>query len=335
MIFLFFFIVFIFSFSLTYFFRRYAIYRNILDIPNCRSSHDTPTPRGGGVAIVISLLLSLLFLFFLSELEITNFLSLFLAGTIVASVGFLDDKSSLPARWRLIGHFLAAVLALVSIGGVPRILIFGLQLDLGWFGYVIFLFYLVWMLNLYNFMDGIDGLASLEAISVCLGMSIIYIVMGYEHLAALPLILSMSVLGFLCWNFPIAKIFMGDAGSGFLGILLGILSLQAAWTYSEFLWCWLILLGVFIVDATFTLTRRFVRGKKVYEAHRSHSYQIASRRLGKHLPVTLIAITINVLWLFPISILVALSWVSGVIGILSAYAPLVLLAFYLGAGNEE
>jgi Fuc2NAc and GlcNAc transferase len=142
------------------------------------------------------------------------------------------------------------------------------------------------MLNLYNFMDGIDGIASVEAICACLGASVLYWLSGLDALIWGPLLLAASVAGFLYWNFPPARIFMGDAGSGFLGIVLGGLSLQAAWVSEPMLWAWLILLGVFIVDATFTLFRRLLRGEKVYEAHRSHAYQFASRRFGKHLPVT-------------------------------------------------
>src|SRR5690606_30192313 len=118
--------------------------------------------------------------------------------------------------------------------------------------------------------------------------AILYALLETASLTDLPLLmLAASVLGFLAWNFPPARIFMGDAGSGFLGIALGILSLQAAWIAPTLFWAWQILLGVFVVDATFTLLRRLLRGEKVYEAHRSHAYQYASRRFGRHLPVTL------------------------------------------------
>ncbi|ERO64639.1 hypothetical protein P308_22955 [Pseudomonas piscis] len=150
-----------------------------------------------------------------------------------------------------------------------------------------------------------------------------------------PLLLAMAVLGFLYWNFPPARIFMGDAGSGFLGLVLGVLSIQAAWTSSKFFWVWLILLGVFIVDATFTLMRRLLRGDKVYEAHRSHAYQFASRRYGRHLPVTLAVLAINVLWLFPIAICVGLLGLDGMIGAVLAYVPLFVLAVRFHAGELE
>jgi Fuc2NAc and GlcNAc transferase len=196
-------------------------------------------------------------------------------------------------------------------------------------------FYLVWLLNLYNFMDGIDGIASVEAICVCLGAAIIYILTGHSDLLLLPLLLACAVAGFLFWNFPPAKIFMGDAGSGFLGIILGCLSLQGAWISSQFLWVWLILLGVFIVDATVTLIRRLIRGDKVYEAHRSHAYQFASRRVGKHLPVTSAVGVINLCWLLPVALCVVHFGLDGALGVIIAYAPLLALAFIFKAGALE
>ncbi|VVP78148.1 hypothetical protein PS914_01937 [Pseudomonas fluorescens] len=128
---------------------------------------------------------------------------------------------------------------------------------------------------------------------------------------------------------------MGDAGSGFLGMMLGILSLQAAWSDPQLLWVWLILLGVFIVDATFTLLRRLMRGDKVYEAHRSHAYQFASRQMGHHLPVTLAVVVINLAWLLPIAVSVAVLGLDGVLGLILAYVPLVLLAIRFHAGELE
>jgi Fuc2NAc and GlcNAc transferase len=132
-------------------------------------------------------------------------------------------------------------------------------------------------------MDGIDGIASVEAICVCGGGALLYGLLGFAGSTqptefVVPLLLAAAVAGFLFWNFPPARIFMGDAGSGFLGITLGVLSLQAAWFAPQLLWSWLILLGVFIVDATFTLLRRLLRCDKVYEAHLSHAYHYASRQ---------------------------------------------------------
>lgn len=323
------------SLLLTSALRRYALSKSLIDVPNARSSHTVPTPRGGGVSIVLSFLLLLPLLSIFSLLPWASTFGLLGAGAGIAVLGFLDDHGHIAARWRLLGHFSAAVWALFWLGGIPPLTILGVVFDMGWIGVVLSLFYLVWMLNLYNFMDGIDGLASIQAISVCLGAALISTLMGFSSLAWAPLLLSFTVAGFLYWNFPPAKIFMGDAGSGFLGVTLGILSLQAACTSPSLVWVWLILMGVFVVDATFTLIRRLVRGDKVYEAHRSHAYQYASRQLGRHLPVTLTAGLLNVVWLFPVALCVGVLGLDGFLGVIIAYTPLALLAWKFHAGAVE
>jgi Fuc2NAc and GlcNAc transferase len=323
------------SFLLTAALRKYAIARSLMDIPNARSSHVVATPRGGGVAIVVAFVLSLVFLYACGLMSGAVFIAFTGAGVAIALIGFMDDHGHIAARWRLLGHFAAAVWLLVWIGGLPAIEVFGVSVDFGWVGHVLAAFYLVWLLNLYNFMDGIDGIASIEAITTCLGACLLYGLSGQDTLFWGPLLLAASVAGFLYWNFPPARIFMGDAGSGFLGVMLGGLSLQAAWVSSPMLWAWLILLGVFIVDATFTLFRRLLRGDKVYEAHRSHAYQFASRRFGRHLPVTVTVGLINLLWLLPIAVCVTCFGLDGALGVLVAYIPLIALAIKFHAGELE
>ncbi|WP_417662624.1 MraY family glycosyltransferase [Pseudomonas sp.] len=323
------------SFFLTFSLRKYALSKNILDIPNFRSSHAVPTPRGGGVAIVLVFLITLPILYLIDLVSFSSLIALLGAGAVVAVIGFADDHGHIAARWRLAAHLIAAIWAIFWFGGLPPISVAGLTVTSSFVSGLFSVLYLVWMLNLYNFMDGIDGLASLEAIAVCVGGAVIYWSLGEFSYAYLPLVLAGAVTGFLFLNFPPAKIFMGDAGSGFLGITLGILSIQAAWVAPQLLWSWLILLGVFIVDATFTLLRRLLRGDKVYEAHRSHGYQYASRHYKQHLPVTLGVTVINLVWLFPLALIVALGFVDGFLGLLLAYAPLFFLAVKFKSGAHE
>ncbi len=327
---------------LTSFLRRYALSRQLIDIPNSRSSHSTPTPRGGGVAIVLVFLIGLPILSKLDIIPISTLWALLGAGTGSAVIGFLDDHGHIPARWRLLAHFSSATWGLYCLGGFPPLLInlpFGyepLVFNLGWLGQLLGLFYLVWLLNLYNFMDGIDGLASLQAITTCIGGALLYVLTSENYAPALlPLLLASAVSGFLIWNFPPAKIFMGDACSGFLGLILGLFSIQAAWLNPLFLWSWLILLGVFIVDATLTLLRRFLQGEKVYEAHRSHAYQYASRYYKSHKKVSITVSLINMLWLMPLALWVGLSKLNPFVGLILAYLPLLLLAMYFNAGQRE
>lgn len=328
-------VVLILSFVVTAGLRRYALERSVIDIPNARSSHTVPTPRGGGIGIVLSFLLALFGLMLTGTSQIDALVSLGGAGSLIAVIGFMDDHGHIAARWRLLGHFIAAGWMLVWLGGLAPLTMFGWKVDLGWLGGLLAAVYLVWLLNLYNFMDGIDGIASVEAITVCLGAALLYVLAGLHAFTALPLLLAAAVGGFLFWNFPPAKIFMGDAGSGFLGIVLGGFSLQAAWLSPTLFWCWLILLGVFIVDATYTLIRRVMRGDRVYEAHRSHAYQFAAREYGKHLPVTLAVMVINLFWLLPVAVCVLEFGLDGAVGLLLAYVPLIALAVRYRAGTLE
>ncbi|MBI6915351.1 glycosyltransferase family 4 protein [Pseudomonas juntendi] len=315
--------------------RRYALSRSLMDIPNARSSHTLPTPRGGGLSFVVAFLLAALCMAIAGPIAPPVVVGVLGAGGLVAVIGFMDDHGHIAARWRLLGHFAAAAWGLAWLGGMPPISVFGFTLAPLWLSSLFGALYLVWLLNLYNFMDGIDGLASVEAICVCVGASLLYWVTDHAHHAWLPLLLAATVAGFLCWNFPPARIFMGDAGSGFLGMVLGLLALLAGWVNPLLFWGWLILLGVFVVDATFTLVRRLLRGDKVYQAHRSHAYQYATRHHGSHRTVTLAVAAINLGWLLPVAMVVVVFQLDGALGTLVAYVPLIVLALIYKAGEKE
>lgn len=329
-------VVFAVGLLLTWCLRRYALARSLMDVPNERSSHTLPTPRGGGVAFVLAYLGALPVIAALGWLSWPWAIGLLGAGAWIALIGFVDDHGVLiRASWRLLTHFVGAFWLLLWLPVMPGLALAGTVFDLGVVGYLLAAVMLVWMLNLYNFMDGIDGLASVEAVTVCTGGALLYFLIGMPALGVAPLVLAAAVAGFLFWNFPPARIFMGDAGSGFLGIVIGGMVLQAASVSAPLLWAWLILLGVFVVDATFTLLRRMLRGEKLDEAHRSHAYQFASREYGAHLPVTLAVLAINVLWLLPWACVVALGYIDGLLVLLIAYLPLAVLAVRFRAGQLE
>lgn len=319
---------------LTGWIRHYAQRHRLIDVPNARSSHVLPTPRGGGGAIVLVVLSALPLFAWHGAISSASLNALWGAGLLVAGIGWLDDHGEVAPRWRLLVHLCAAVWALGWLGGLPPIPVFGVSVDAGWLGDGIAVLYLIWLVNLYNFMDGIDGMAAIEGITVCLGGLLLYrLTASGAEAWATPTLVAGAVGGFLLWNFPRARIFMGDVGSGFLGILLGLLSLQAGAVRPELFWGWLILLGAFVVDATLTLLRRFFRGERIYEAHRTHAYQHVARRLGSHVPVSLAVGAVNVLWLMPIAAVVATGRLDGLAGALLAYSPLVLLALRYGAGE--
>lgn len=327
--------VFAVSWVLTLVLRHYALTRSLMDIPNERSSHSVPTPRGGGVAIVFAFTLALPLASDLGLLASDALYSLLGSGLLVAVIGFADDHGHIAAKWRLVGHFIAATWALFWLNGLAPVEFVGIKVDLGWFGNILAAVYLVWMLNLYNFMDGIDALASAEAITVCLGMALVYWCSGHIELVWPPFILAAAVAGFLWWNFPPARIFMGDAGSGFLGAVLAGLTLIGGRSAPELLWSGVILLGVFIVDSTWTLISRLLRGEKVYIAHSNHAYQHAARHYSSHKVVTFTVIIINTLWLIPISLLVGLKIIDGLIGLVIGYLPICALVWKFKSGRNR
>lgn len=323
------------SAALTLLVRRYALSRGVLDHPNARSSHSHPTPRGGGMSIVIVVSITAA-LFIYHDVSDAVPWAILSGGLTVALVGYLDDRSALPVRARMIVHVASAGWAVFLLGGMPPIQWGAAVAHLGFWGDVLAVFALVWMLNLFNFMDGIDGIAASEATFVAAaGAGLCWLVGIHSATSVTAAAVAAASLGFLLWNWPPAKIFMGDVGSGYLGYVLGVLALAASCQSPAILWVWLILGGVFFVDATVTLVRRLLRGDRVYEAHRSHAYQWLARRWQSHKSVTMTVTAINLLWLLPCASLAALHprwalWMA-----LVALIPLGVGAFVAGSGRRE
>lgn len=326
-------IVFLVAVVLTGVIRFYAVSRNVMDIPNQRSSHTAPTPRGGGLAIVLAFFFASIFLFLNQLLLLSHFLALS-SCLLVAFIGFCDDHAHIAARWRFLIHLLTALSVLFFLHGFPTLLLPGLGLvNLDWFGWILATILLVWFLNLFNFMDGTDGIAASEALFVSSALAGFLFFIDIS-LFKVTICLAAASLGFLLWNWPKASIFMGDVGSGFLGLLLGVIVLMAAQLSPALLYSGLILFGIFMVDATYTLLIRFGSGQKWHEAHCSHTYQKAAKRFG-HLPVLLACWSINLCWLLPISAWVFFYPTFGLLGLLLAYLPLIWLANYFNAGHAQ
>lgn len=328
-------IVFILTWIITGMKWRYSLSKGLLDIPNSRSSHTIPTPSGGGIGIVVSFFLAMAWLFTAKELPLEKFFAISLGGLLVALIGLIDDHKPIPAFWRLIVHFGAFGLAFYLLGAISSLTLGKDGSQIGWFGNFIFLFGLVWLLNLFNFMDGIDGIAGIEGVCTLSCCAIILFLLNRFSAEYTPLIfLAVSCCGFLVWNWPPAKIFMGDVGSGFLGFSIGFFILQTTVDGVVCIWSWLILLGVFLVDASVTLLVRLLRFEKVYKAHCSHAYQQAARKYKSHKKVTITVLIINLMWLFPLATGAAFYPESGLMITIIAYTPLLVLTLKLKAGKQ-
>jgi glycosyltransferase WbpL len=325
------------AYAMTAWLLRHSRVSRIVDRPNSRSSHSVPTPRGGGLSIVAVTIAGAVLLCSMGKLAPVPAAALVLGGLCVAAVGFWDDVRSAPIAVRMSVHIGAALLAVYCLGGASTFRIGGFVFDLGAAGSMLTVLAIVWTLNLYNFMDGIDGLAASEAVFVLLGGAGLALILGGASPVevAAPLIAGAACLGFLMWNWPPASIFMGDVGSGFLGYAIAVFAIESSRSGTVNIYAWLILGGVFLVDATLTLLRRLLRGERVYQAHRTHGYQWMARRWGSHWRVTAAVIFVNVVWLLPCAALAVKSasqapWICAL-----ALAPLGAAALWSGSGRPE
>jgi len=321
------------SFALTWVVMRSAETRRLLDVPNARSSHDRPVPRGGGIAIVLTFTAGVVIASLYGVVDYRLLAVVLGGGGLVALIGVADDYRDVSAGWRFVVHILVAGWVLYWLDGIPHELLPGVPpMLLNFLGVVSVL----WLINLYNFMDGIDAIAGIETITVCLGGVLLYAFSMSGNTAWVPpAILLACVAGFLFWNYPPARIFLGDSGSGFLGLMMAVFSIQAAHLEPGMFWAWMILQGVFIVDSCTTLFRRLARRRRLQEAHRSHAYQFAARKYAGHAPVILAVGTINMVWLLPLALLAASGQAPAIPTLLIAYAPLLWLAFHFKAGAAE
>lgn len=291
--------IFLSSILLTFLVRQLALKKNIIDNPNERSSHTVPTPRGGGLAIVITWFAGLVFLFWQKQIEANLFYAL-LSGIVLAVVSALDDVLDLTPKVRMIAQAVSAAGALYFLGGFNLLPDFDNVFIPNSFGIWIFSFCafigIIWFINLYNFLDGIDAYASQEAILVTAGLLLLT---GNYWLG----ILIAAVGGFLVWNWPKAKIFMGDVGSTQLGFALVVLGIYFHNQQELNILTWLALTSVFWFDATITLYRRWRNKEQLSKAHKKHMYQRLNQSGLSHLQVDLLAIAFNVF-------VVALAWLN-------------------------
>ncbi len=275
--------------------RMYALRHHMIDVPNARSSHIRPIPRGGGIAFVGAFLVLIGWEAWTNRVPADVAAALIGGGFLVALVGWLDDRYTLSAIFRAGIHGVAAIWALAWLGGLESIDLGLARLQLGLLGSFLAFLAVVWSINLYNFMDGIDGIAAAEAVIVSVVAGILLSSVNDSSLANSVWLLAAACAGFLVWNWAPAKIFMGDVGSGFLGYTFSVLALASENRGSLPLLVWAILLAVFIIDATATLMRRIWRGEKWSQPHRSHAYQRAVQVGYSHAQVSIAVIGLDVI----------------------------------------
>lgn len=265
----------------------------IMDIPNERSSHVRPVPRSGGIAIVISFLVGVLAIYFFGDRTpiVTRYFQGFLISALaIAAISLYDDIKNKSFLVKLATQAIAALVVLVAGLVIDAIHIpWAGLVHFGWYAYPISFFWIMGLTNAYNFMDGLDGLAAGQAVIVSFFFLIITLGSGSIFVYITSYTILAGALGFLIFNFPPARIFMGDIGSAFLGFVFATLAIIAArydHSHTSFFVMPLLVFN-FIFDTSFTFVRRLFRGKKVTEAHREHLYQLFQQIGYSHRTVSL------------------------------------------------
>lgn len=259
-------------------FRRWTIKRNLLAVPNERSSHKNPTPSSGGVIISLVCLISLLIFRQISGENL--YLPYVIGASVILIISFVDDVREVSPFLRLILHLVAAAIPVWAFGGFEILYIpfYGI-INLGYFGTILAFVWIVWTISVYNFMDGIDGLAISEAIIAGLLWSVVGLLWNSDTAFYFGAFITFASIGFLIHNWQPAKIFMGDVGSAFLGFTFATFPLLIKNEVVQpektaiLLWISLFIIWFFVFDMTFTSIKRTLRGEKLWQGAREHIYQ--------------------------------------------------------------
>jgi Fuc2NAc and GlcNAc transferase len=281
---------------------RFALAWQILDIPNDRSSHDSPTPRGGGLVIVgISLAGLLAYILWSGAHPAMPVYSFIMAAAMIALVSWLDDIRSLPNWVRFVVHLAGALIVILGSGAAWQSfsLPFYGELPLGIVGFTVALMWIAGFTNSYNFMDGIDGIAGVQAVVAGLGWLLLGSMINQPECAVLGMLISAGSAGFLWWNLPPAKIFMGDVGSAFIGFSFAFMSVWAAANDPHMAVAGVILVWPFVFDSIFTLLRRVRKGENIFKPHRSHLYQRLVQQGWTHGQVSILYMLLALVGIVP------------------------------------
>ena len=303
-------ILFFFSLVLTYLVKEISLKKSLVAIPNDRSSHITPTPHGGGIALAVTWFSGISYLYYINDIDSSLYYGL-MVGIIISIVSYFDDLYELSAKLRIIIQSSVAIAGLYFLGGFSSIDLGLFSLENQFITNIFAFFMIIWFINLYNFLDGIDGYAGSEA--VFLGLAGFILFSGNHFLVFIA-----AVLGFLFLNWHKAKIFMGDVGSTLLGYNIAIFAVYYANQEPANLWVWVTLFGVFWFDATLTLFRRYKNKEKLSQAHKKHAYQRLTQSGLSHDKVVLFSILVN-LTLFSLVYLITNKLIAFLISLMVLY----------------
>lgn len=275
------------SFFGVWIYRRIAIRTNIIDIPNERSSHTVPTPRGAGVAVAFAWFFALGYLYFIDRAISSQLFYALSGGLLLALTGIIDDIWNISPKVRLVVQLLVSAFALYSLGGLTLLDLGFYGVDYAWILTPLAFIMIIWFVNLFNFLDGIDGYLGVETFFIT-GFIGVY----FADAAALSF--AAIIVGFLLLNWPKAKVFMGDVGSTLIGFNVAVFALYYQNTEKSSLVIWLMLSSLFWLDATLTLFRRYRNKEKLMVAHKKHAYQRIVQAGYSHQKTLFYSIGINI-----------------------------------------
>jgi len=309
-------------------YKKYAIYVGIISNPNYRTLHESPIPRGGGIVFSILFILAIFLIWPYLKLSDNLFLILGVGGGVASLFGFIDDIMNIRARIKLTIQFLLSGLTVYWLFIDSLLLMNWIPIFIT---IAVCLFFMVWMMNAYNFMDGVDGMAASGAIFSSLTLALVlFLTDNSFELIPIFILIATTVSGFMIFNWPPATIFMGDAGSVFLGYIFGSLLIFTTLSGNLSIWNWLTVFGYFFADTTVTQIIRVILIKKWYLAHRSHAYQNFARITGSHLKVTSRVTLYNIIWILPLAIWSALQPEMEILAAILAVTPALVVAYKYG-----
>jgi len=306
-------------------FRQLAIRLGITAAPNFRTLHEGLKPRAGGIVFALVFVCACEAVWMWGGLSSRMALALIGGGAVATVFGFADDVLNIGVRWKLFAQMALTAWTLLVFGGSPV----DLPISPAWLDAGLAWFALVWLINLYNFMDGIDGMAASGAVFLSVGAALALWLTGHADLVLVLGLLAVSAGGFLLFNWQPSRLFMGDAGSVFLGYVFGVLIVGTVGQSQISMWSWMVLFGYFAVDTTTTTILRVFLTDRWYGEHRSHAYQNLAR-LHNHRVVVSGVTAYHVVWLLPLVVWSVLTPSLAPVAAACAWLPVILWTWRFG-----